>query len=498
MSAEYKPVFTRYIGVKNMSEYKNILKTIYVKCEGCPYSILFDGSIPMQAEFDIIIYVGEELKKMNVKNLKSEEISVFDNTEFDRTFLNALDSAVNLAIKQETFFNKNALNDFIIKLIVWAYSYIRPICDNLEDAHSPKCFYYGDITRHEIYFLMILYLMGFDVVYINPLQDSNWDEVDTLQLSKVEKCAKTMPVLSIREQIENAHEIMEIQSDTLQMQKEIDSKLFSGNGAFRAWQFRNGIVKSLFIRSTVIDLINNYAEPAKVRSGFKTEGLTVTVPNYFFQIDGVYSDFNDYTKLVNICVSTPNTLVLTDRGESLLGKQQIEYSDKLKLVFCELDDGTYDIEELKKLEFYAWDKYRDALEKLMLNNINTVLKSGIFKEILSKEQRFDFVSDVMTMDERIMKMADNFDYTGKIPKLVLFLNNEDYIEDRILYLIGYIVTLGFDVIIFSPAGFISIDSVFEPNRFNNEILDVVKYNCTYEDATKKSKKGLLDRWFGGK
>lgn len=496
ISSEYKPVFTRYIGVDNLNDYPNVLKTLIEKAKDCPYAVFFDRTVPMQAEFEIITYVGAELKSMDVTNLKTQDIVLFDDVNLNKIFLEALDYVVNLALKQETFFNESARNDFILKLIVWTYSYIRPMSDKFEDSNSPKCFYYGDITRHEIYFLMMLHLMTFDVVYINPLRDENWKDVDKLPLSEAVVSQQIMQILPLEEQVRNASVIQEEQSVTLQLQREMEETLLSGSGVYRSWQFRDGNTKPLFIRSTVFDLLSNYAEPARVRNGFKVDGKLVTIPNYFFQIDGMYNDASEYHKLVQTCISTPNTLVLTDKGDNLI-KKDIDDSSKLKLAFCQFSDGSYDINELKKLPFYEWDKYRDALEDFILNKINELFKDCMFKKKLSQQDQFDLICDILMMDERIIKMADNFDYTDKIPKLVIFLNNEDYIQDRILYLIGFIVTLGFDVIIFSPAGLISIDSVFELSRFNNERLDTMKYDVTLDDVKKKPKgKGFLQKLFG--
>lgn len=498
IKTEYKPVFTRYIGVDNPNEYNDVLKTIYERSNQCPYSIMFDRSVPLKAEFEIITYVGQELKTMDVRNLKTQDIVLFDkNEELNKIFLEALDYVVNLALKQETFFNDNTRNDFILKLIVWTYSYIRPMYEKFEDSHSPKCFYYGDITRHEIYFLMMLHLMTFDVVYINPLRDEVWATVDTVGLSKLRSNPQILPIETLVSRIANAKVIDTEESVTLQMQQEMEDTLLSGTGVYRSWQFRDGDVVPLFIKSTVIDLVHNYDEPSRVRNGFKVEGKTVTVPNYLFQIDGLYRDKNEYYKLVQTCISTPNTLVLSDRGESLITRE-IPDVDKFKLTFCRLSDGSYDINEIKKLSYYEWDKYRDSLEDFILKKINVLFKDCMFKKKFSQEDQFNMIADILSMNESIIKMADAFDFTDRVPKLVIFLDNEDFISDRVLYLLGFIFELGFDIIIFSPAGLISIDSVFELNRFNNERLEEMSYNCKLEEIKKKKKtsKGFFQKLFG--
>lgn len=483
---DFKPEFIRYIGVENDSEYNSVLATLYKKSNECPYSLFFDSSIPMQAEFDIITYVGNELKSMDVKNMKHADITMFDDNTLNNIFLESLDNVVNLALGQENFFNESSRNDFILKLIVWTYSYIRPISSSFDDNYSPKCFYYGDITQHEIYFLIMLHLMTFDVIYINPLREEFWDSIDKNNISEKKVYERILPIETLSKKIENSPVIELEESVTLQMQREMEETLFTGSGVYRSWQFKDGNVRPLFIQSTIIDLMNNYDEPARVRRGFKTENKTVTVPNYLFQIDGLYSNSTEYYNLIHKCISTPNTMILTDKGESLI-QSSISEDEKLKLVFCKLSDDMYSIEELKKLSFYSWNKYRDSLEDFILSSINKLFSDCLFKDKLNQTDQFNIISDILLMNHDIIKMVDNFDFTDKIPKIVLFLENEDFVSDRILYLLGFIHELGFDIVIFNPSGLMSIDTVFNKSQFSNERLDIMKYNCTLESVKKSSK-----------
>ena len=105
------PVCTRYIGVEDNSNYANILATILDKVEHCKYSVMFDGTIPMQVDFDIITYVGKELESMNISDLDKADIVMFNDTEFNTIFLSALNQIFQLV------FCKNPNGDFDLDLI---------------------------------------------------------------------------------------------------------------------------------------------------------------------------------------------------------------------------------------------------------------------------------------------------------------------------------------------------------------------------------------------
>jgi hypothetical protein len=303
------------------------------------------------------------------------------------------------------------------------------------------------------------------------------------------KYQRILPVETLQDKIKDATPIELEESITLQLQREMEETLFSNTGVYRAWQFKDGDINPLSIHSTLIDLKNNYNEPTRVRRGFKTEGKVVTVPNYFFQIDGTD---HEYAAFVSSCLQAKNTLVLTDRGESLLG-YSVRDDEKLKLVFCQLNDSTFYLPELKKLSFYQWDKYRDSLEDFMLNAINRLFSDSMFKTPLTQQMQFDIVTDILSMNHNIIKMVDNFDFTDKIPKILIFLENEEFISDRVLYLLGYIHELGFDIIIFNPSGLMSIDTVISTAKYSTERLETMNYTCTLESIKKESSKAK--NWF---
>ncbi|WP_455504961.1 YceG family protein, partial [Clostridium sp.] len=189
---KFKPYFYRFIGVEDSSNYDNYIKTIQNKCLEEDKCIIFDGSIPLSGEMELIQYIFNELAFMDVYKMSSQEITIFEEFEINLKFLKALEYVIPMACNKENFFNDNVRNNFITKLIVWTYTYAKNI--KYDSSINPKCIYYGNIERHEIYFLIMLYKMGYDVIYINPLKEEFWSEIEEDRLSE---CIKSMGILSI-------------------------------------------------------------------------------------------------------------------------------------------------------------------------------------------------------------------------------------------------------------------------------------------------------------
>ena len=101
---------------------------------------------------------------------------------------------------------------------------------------------------------------------------------------------------------------------------------------------------------------------------------------------------------------------------------------------------------------------------------------------------------VLHINEDIIRLVDNFDFTQHIPKVVIFLNNEDKLSDNMLLLLGFLHKIGLDIIIFNPSGLFNTSKVIRPERINVTRLQQIKYDVEYRNL-KTKKRGFLDRLF---
>lgn len=486
----FMPIFTRYIGVENAAEYNDILKTFVSQMEQKKsFSVYFDGEIPLQVDFKIMNYVKNELRTMDVQNIGSQDIVLFNDENWNKMFLESLQYVVRKAIAQENFANDKVRDNFILSMILWTYSYIRPMQFELDV--NPKCLYYGDVERFEMYFLIMLYRMTFDVIVINPARDAEWDSVDTDKLSKLHTNKQIVPIESLKRKTESAQILQYTESLTVQLEREVESELFNGTGIYRPWQFRDGNVKPVFIRSTIIDLLNNYHEPARVRSGFKTEGMNVFIPCYFFQIDGEYDNKKEYSKLLDtLCGKKSNVLVLKNGG---LIAEPLDSDSILKLSFCRLADETFSMDKIKELDFYRFSSYKEEVQNEFLDSINDMLSdNALLMNMPNKNERIEIAGMILSIRQEIIRMLDNFDYTEEIPKVVFFMEKDNVMKKEDMILTGFLHHLGFDVIILSPAGAVKLDKTIQKQRFNYIRLDSMNYDRTFGMVEKQSK-GLFQR-----
>lgn len=473
---EFIPYFKRYIGVEDVEQYDNLLRTIEERCnENKEVTLIFDGNIPMTAELELIDYVYNEMKTMNIYNMESQDINIFEDKEINNRFLQALDYIIPLAIDKEKFFNDNVRNNFITKLIVWTYSYVRNI--NFKDDITPKCIYYGTIGRHEIYFLIELFFMGFDVIYINPTKEEYFEEIEGSKYSKLEKYLGILPLETFREKASKGRVLNNIETITKQIERDVQEQLFTDTGIFTPWQFRDGYTKSALLDAILEDIYIYWNEPCKLRTGFKVEGKTVKVPCFFYKIDGQYTDLLQYQNLVKYCSQGNNTLFFNSGN---IASEALISDAMYQLMFCQLSDGSFDIEEIKKTNIYKFSKYSLDIQNFLLNKFNeTILLKDLFVEALDKEELLRFLVLVLNLDENIIRLIDNFDYTAQIPKVVIYLNNEDVLTNGTAMLLGYFHTIGMDIVIFNPSGLYNVNSIIRDSIVKTIRLEQMCYTSNY-------------------
>jgi hypothetical protein len=228
-------------------------------------------------------------------------------------------------------------------------------------------------------------------------------------------------------------------------------------------------------------LKNNWDEPSRIRQGFKVGNNKVYVPNYFQQIDGVYSDLEEYKELINICTKSKNTIVINNNSSDWIHPNRD--AQKFQLTFCQLNDGSFDIEKLKQLPFYNFKNFKIEIQNLILSKMNEcILDKNLFASPFNKDEILDFIMLIFNLDLNIIRLIDSFDFPQSVPKFVIFLDgNNANLEDDFLLLLAFLQKCAFDIVIFNPGG------LFDARRIINEqMIDCIRLEETNYDLTLKS------------
>lgn len=83
---------------------------------------------------------------------------------------------LNLYLMNEQTANTTMLRNFVTKILLWLVEYGKQV--DLKSAYNPKVLYWGSPKAHEVYFLILMSLIGCDVVVLNPSFQDQFTKVD--------------------------------------------------------------------------------------------------------------------------------------------------------------------------------------------------------------------------------------------------------------------------------------------------------------------------------
>lgn len=182
--------FCRYIGLQSEAEYYNKILSLHRELSklGDLY-LLFKFKIDIIVDQRITKEVTYYAKEVNLTNFISGDIvdifqqkelfKICKNNEINIKLKNALREIIKLYSINEKLSNITIGINFFVKLLCWAKEYISPRSDSFMTIYNPKVVYYGDIKKHEGYFLILLSLIGYDVLFINSFGDEIFKAIDT-------------------------------------------------------------------------------------------------------------------------------------------------------------------------------------------------------------------------------------------------------------------------------------------------------------------------------
>lgn len=438
--------FYRYIGFSDEKNYIEVLKTLNknLKNLGSKY-VKFMDSIPVILDTEYTNKVVNVLKALDknifnqgVERLEASGLLNFTNYK-DLNFIakKALKQILNLYYSNEISINLNIAINFIGKILLWCRDTLRTLFIS-NNKTIPKVVYFGNIKKHEIYFLILMSQCGYDVLYINSESDCDFDEID-----KYNKYSKKIEFLNkkfidIDPAFKDGQILTQFRTD-----KAMDTRIE-----------REPSLKTILNKDT-IDPFKNMLKPLAARTEF-TQKPSLMIPTCFYIYQGVNgTDEESISTYKNELFNFSNNLKSTKNGyinftSSIPINNNANISSKLQGLDSDLGFQKSHIEILIKRFVDA--KILPVVREPLLNNaiINGFNKTcSYFLKIeennnLSKTKNF-FTKLVIWINEYFPNLYKNFDFK-ECPK-ILFYGNIKLHEVLLLIFFSFI---GVDIIYINP------------------------------------------------
>ncbi|MBS5822241.1 MAG: hypothetical protein KID00_00030 [Clostridium argentinense] len=423
----------RYIGLENENEYYNeIIKlnnnlsklgNIYIHFEdkiNIPYDLERTNKIKScinNASLNgfFIDNIVEALYRENMLKI---------NNFINKDIKEALLKVINLYMKKENKVNPSLIVGFISKILFWLYEYIPKSFSYSIKDYNPKVLYYGNIKKHEAYFLILLSFIGYDVLYINSDNDDVFSSIDP----------NNEFLLTINN--ENRIKVKEI---TLEQDIDVNSDLYD----------EGKLPKTVLIKSQ--DIFKDIFTSMKSREGYLHEK---SYPIYFERYIGMDNEnadiyYNNLYKLdQKIKAEKYNYIKFENKITVPSNEETMKYIGKIKgkLNSLDLKDKNKIIKEIISL---------DILPKFNREEVNIMGKSS-FIEVLYLYLNVEENLNISKLQNFIMKficwvnrysniLHDNFN--GERNGKIMYYGE---IKAHEIYFLIYASLLGCDVIYISP------------------------------------------------
>ena len=518
-SSPFIPVyFYRYIGIKqNEDDYYNdlfkldknlsILEGLYLK---------FTDSIPIRtvpklitSTLNIWQYVDPFDASLTTKLaslLIEHKVFPTNNHTLNCSMANSFSYILDLYCKEEKNLNLSKVRNFSLKLLSWIYDFVPNLVKNFDfqttssdEFFNPKVIYYGDIKKHELLFLVFLSRLGCDVLYINSLCDKVLEITEYSELfSKIFE----LPYKSDLKEFPKEELLIRQETIAVKASRELSNQLYTdGDGFYKPWQFEEYKTHPDTLKTTFYELKTLWNEPSSLRTGFKVENSTVYMPNLFAKISGVHSDLTLYWKDFFGLKSSENTLFIAE-----VPFTDVSYSktDLYSLAFVLDNSGFVDKQKLLNHSCYKFSYLKTSLQHILLEKINYLMKTDMLIRPIDKEFKLKILMTILNLDKNILQLIQQYDYPSKIPKLLIYDNNESIFSDEDSIVLCFLNLFGFDITILTPTGYNNIEEKIREKFYDTHRLEEVNFNLplpNFKDEkkyTKEKVKSFLSNIFNFK
>ena len=359
-------------------------------------------------------------------------------------------------------------------------------------SFNPKIMFYGDISKTEVFYLLLLSTLGCDVLYFNPKNSGSFEEID-----KNNTFSKEI-VYALKGEIKPFPTVTEdrINTTAYNAKEELNKTLFTDDsGFYRPWQFADYNLQALTLNTTYEEIYIWMKEKAYVREGFKVKGSTVVIPNMFSKVCGTHEDINIYWKEINNVVTQKFTKFYNELP--IMEVVHLEYG-KFNSIYPNNTFSEFNIDKMINSTWWKYKELRSGLQKTMAEKIKNLCLNPEIINVENEDLRdfqVDIFSVLINLDNTVLELLQAYDYPEEVPKMVVYNNEQNgnlSFEDCIM--LSFMNSMGVDIIIYNPSGYNDIENFIYPQQYDIHRLENVSFDLHYKKFVEK-KKGFFEKLF---
>lgn len=495
---EYKNIFKAYIGLEDSDLLDLTLFKLKNEFKNRNDVIFVENLFQVTTDFDSIEKTKEEYRNVEYSNFTQSGIKLVNDVCLNSALLSNLDKLFSI-IDNEI---RHTKSNFAIKFMLWIKDYLKNV--QLDNQEIPKCIYYGNIKKHESYFLMFLNMCGFDVLYINPNGFSNIKNVERYNDNlEVYEYQIVQNFVHFQKRVENGKiidksTINKATTVTAHAQKRIQEELLNDTGLILdSWQLQDKQIKPLILNTTLDEIGIYYNQPLNFRPHYKLNADNLEAPVFFSKIIGVHENDRDYYNFVNNMRKNENTLFLEYNGdEGILKAKEFSKAD-FRLTYLIDSEGNINRKDTVNKNEFEISILDTKLQNKILDALEEVFKSRFFIEEITNNDRVQMLHFALNLDRKLLLLLENFAYGKVNPKLVLYINTRISLSKEFVAMFLLMNKLGMDVFLLTPVASKDVEKVLEESIVDtHKLFKIVEsFNLSELEQLKTSGKSFINKLF---
>ena len=459
---KWKVLHLELQGVSDSLSYSQSLDNfmINLKASNRPF-VLFDTIIP-KSTYDEV----EGYKKLKEKDIFSifSKYSALKGTGI----VVKIENIIETLVKRHNFTEDRKIENYKDTLKIWLIRYLDKFYKGNSIDNLPLILSFNLISDREKEFLMLLGCLPLDIISITPTYQvaHHTEGVDAsykcILLGESNKNIQKYPVNS---------GVGQVATTAYNAQQELNNVLYNDTSLFRIKQFRN--VNPIVLKTTYEEVSIYWNEHAKFRPSFNSVGNLVTVPTIFVKVNGVNESYvSDVRKLLGkntlLYQSFPIQLqpsVLNNIGDLRSFAKQLVFKDSI------------DFERLIKSPYYSYGVYSEETQQLIIDKVKKLVSMD-WCNTKDKNLVYEIIDTVFRLPQNVLQMIHNYDFTGEIPKLVIFNGTTQPCTLSDCIMIMFLKLIGFDIAVFAPTGYRVIEQYISNQWFNENTIGQYDFNMT--------------------
>ncbi|MDU1910280.1 YceG family protein [Fusobacterium sp.] len=471
----YYNMFVKMTGVEDKNNFMNELFKWKLKLSSSEREVLIiEGGIHNPDGLEV-----QQIKKklyqnsIELINELSNNISFKQNSELELLLKKAF-AEIMTENKDERL---QKLSNSGVILLCWINRYISVLFKKIDLKKYPVFIYYGSCrNENEKLFIRLLARIPVDVIIFCPDKTLECNISDKLLFEETNQFS--IPLGKFPKKLENIN----FGTTAYNAERDLDSLLYQDSGLFRQNQFKNAIPITLQTTYEEIGILWN--QEAKYRQNFEILSDRVMVPVICSKICGVPNkDKNSYWKIIEQFLQPEGIFIknlpfISEKNKKTLGQSVVSFIKNKKI----------QVEVIKKHPSYNYKFIRDEMQNYIFEKAQQLLDSGIIPGTFSNGIEFTILNTILNLDIEILRLIQKYDFTKKIPKLVIVDTTEQMGSKEDGIITAFLKFLGFDILLFVPTGYQSVDGHFEKNIFVKHQIGEYVYDMKIPIYDKEKKK----------